>query len=58
MVKRGESLVNPPRDNFEERDPNYEVTGLKLIVHYSRNLKNYQKMKVQATLYEGPTIVK
>jgi len=31
---------------------------MKLFVHYIRNLKNYQKVKVQATLYEGTQIVK
>ena len=46
--------IEPIRD----RDPNYEVTGLQVFVHYLRNLKDYFKAKVQVTLYEGVGIVK
>lgn len=35
------------KDNqFKQRDPNYEVTGLQVFIHYLRNLKNYFKAKI------------
>jgi hypothetical protein len=41
-----------------DRDPNYEVNGVQLMVHFVKNIKSYAKLKVQATLYEGVSIVK
>lgn len=41
-----------------QRNPNYEVSGLQVFMHYIKNIKNYNKLKIQATLYEGANIVK
>ena len=43
---------------MSNRDPSYEMSGLQVVMHYARNLKNFGRMKVQATLYEGVQIVK
>lgn len=45
-------------DGPRNRDPNYEMNGITVFVHFVRNVKNYMKLKVQCTLYEGPEIVK
>ncbi len=50
-------FVNPPLD-LNNRNSNYETTGIQLLIHYTRNMKNFIKMKIQATLYEGVTIIK
>ena len=35
------------------RDPNYDCRGIKVLFHYVKHLKNFAKIKLQATLYQG-----
>jgi len=34
------------------------MNGVNIFIHFIRNIKNYMKLKVQCTLYEGNEIVK
>ena len=40
-----------------EKDPNYLVKGIKLVVHYARLLEEQPNLYVQATMYHGKSIV-